>query len=224
MRSAGQTCRSAKMPGRMTIPDRTADTTLTALETVQAVLESEDAFYEAVRAQLRAVAPLADFPTVSSPNGMKYVLQFTRFLFFLEALNCTDPEAIGRFVDLHNEKLEADIADPNYAQSLAEARKAIIRPERRAKIVETVRGFGRPVFAIYDYGHFLIENMSAKTTEKLIEDLRFGGLLVRREDPRLDVDHKRVLIESTGQLERYYVASLLQLRRDIGAQLGLTPP
>mgnify|MGYP006273245899 CR=1 len=192
-----------------------------ALETVQTVLESENAFYQAVRSELRKVAPLTEFPTVSSPNGMEYVLQLTRFLFFLEALGCTDAEKVSRFIDLHNDKVEADIADPGYPRSLVEARKAIIRPERKAKIVETVHAFGRPIFAIYDYGHFLIENMSPKTTEKLIEDLRYGGLLVRREDHRMNADQKRVLIESTGLLEHYYVASLLQLRRDMAGNVGV---
>ncbi|RDC75296.1 hypothetical protein DLJ49_00645 [Rhodovulum sp. 12E13] len=205
----------------MAAGSRTDHMTL-ALETVQAVLESEHAFFEAVRTELRKVAPLSEFPTVSSPNGMDYVLQLTRFLFFLDALNCTDAEKVSRFIDLHNAKVESDIADPGYPRSLVEARKAIIRPERKAKIVETVGAFGRPIFAIYDYGHFLIENMSPKTTEKLIEDLRYGGLLVRREDHRIDADQKRVLIESTGLLQHYYVASLLQLRRDIAGNVGVS--
>jgi len=190
-----------------------------ALETVQAVLESEHWFFEAVRKELAKSAPLNEFPTVTSPNGMEYVLQLTRFLFFLRALDCTDPEKIGRFIDLHNEKVAADLASPDFSRSVAETQKAIMRPERKAKVVDTVRAFGRPVFAIYEYGHFLIDTMSPKTTEKLIEDLRYGGLLVRREDQRIEADQKRVLVESTGLLERFYVASLLMLRKGIAASL-----
>lgn len=192
-----------------------------ALETVQSVLEAEYFFFESVRSELKKTAPMTDFPTVASPNGMEYVLQLTRFLFFLQALDCTDAEKIGVFIDLHNEKIETDLADPNFARSVSETKKAIMRPERRDKIVETVRAFGRPVFAIYEYGHFLIDTMSPKTTEKLIEDLRYGGLLVRLEDHRIDADQKRVLIESPGHLERYYVASLLKLRKSIAAQVGV---
>jgi hypothetical protein len=188
-----------------------------AMETVQSVLESENFFFETIRQELLKVAPLSDFPTVSSPNGMDYVLQLTRFMFFLQALDCTNAEQIARFIDLHNERVEADLADPNFARSVTETRKAIMRPERKSKIVDTVRAFGRPVFAIYEYGHFLIENMSPKTTEKLIEDLRYGGLMTRREDHRIEADQKRVLIESTGFLEQSYVTSLLMLRASIGA-------
>ena len=189
--------------------------TATALETVQSVLESEHSFFEWTRGELRKTAPMSEFPTVSSPNGMDYVLQLTRFLFFLQALDCTDAQTVGRFIDLHNDKIEADLADPKFTRSVAETKKAIMRPERKAKIVETVREFKRPIFAIYEYGHFLIDTMSPKTTEKLIEDLRYGGLLVRVEDPRIDADQKRVLIESPGRLEAAYVRSLLMLRTSI---------
>jgi hypothetical protein len=44
-------------------------------------------------------------------------------------------------------------------------------------------------------------------------------LLVRREDQRIEADQKRVLVESTGLLERFYVASLLMLRKGIAASL-----
>ncbi|MBT8474291.1 MAG: hypothetical protein KJO78_02355 [Alphaproteobacteria bacterium] len=57
--------------------------------------------------------------------------------------------------------------------------------------------------------------MSPKTTEKLIEDLRFGQLLVRRTDDRLAADQKRILIDSTGFLEDTYLMSLLMQRRMI---------
>lgn len=188
---------------------------MSAFATVQAALMADHMFFEAVRDELKKKAPLSDFPTISSPNGPDYLLEFTRFLFFLHALDCSDSDSIGRFIDLHNEKLQADLDDPNFARSTAETKKAIFRAARKKRVVNTINTFGRPVFAIYELGHLLIDTMSPKTTEKLIEDLRYGGLLVRREDPRIDADQKRVLVESTGLLEKQYTQAMNWLRREI---------
>ncbi|MEM8631815.1 MAG: hypothetical protein AAGF74_11295 [Pseudomonadota bacterium] len=89
----------------------------------------------------------------------------------------------------------------------------------RAKIVDSIRSLGRPVFAIYELAHLLIDDMSPKTTEKLIEDLRFGKLLLRETDDRIDADPKRVLIGSNGFLESTYLTSLLLQRRLIARGL-----
>lgn len=61
----------------------------------------------------------------------------------------------------------------------------------------------------------MIDSMSPKTTEKLIEDLGYGKQLERRIDDRSSVDQKRMLIASTGLLEETYRRSLLMLRRMI---------
>ena len=73
-----------------------------AFNAVQATLLSESMFFEAVTQKLTETAPMTDFPTVASPYGLQYLLNFTRFLFFLRALDCTDAEKIGRFIDLHS--------------------------------------------------------------------------------------------------------------------------
>jgi len=78
-----------------------------------------------------------------------------------------------------------------------------------------------PIFAIYEYGHLLIDDMSPKTTEKLIEDLRFGKLLDRRVDERISADQKRVLIASGGFLEETYRVSLLIQRRMIAQSISM---
>lgn len=200
--------------------DASDETFQKAFETAQASLVSENWFFEQVREHLLKKAPLTEYPTIASPNGVEYLLHLTRFLFFLRALDCTDAEKISTFIDLHNEQIENNLADPNFARSVSETKKAIMRPERKAKIVETVRAFGRPVFAIYEYGHFLIDSMSPKTTEKLIEDLRFGGLLDRLVDHRIDADQKRNLIESNGLLEEAYVSSLLMQRELIAKSMS----
>ena len=93
-------------------------------------------------------------------------------------------------------------------------------PRRKAKVLDTIRDFGMPVFAIYEFAHMLIDEMSPKTTENIIEDLRFGGILKRQQDDRLGADQKRVLIVSTGFLEEAYQKSLLMQRRLIAR--GLT--
>jgi hypothetical protein len=190
-----------------------------AFATVESSLRAENWFLEKVREELEKTAPLSSFPTIGGTNGHDYLLHFTQFLFFLKALDCTDAEQIAAFIDAHNTKIEDDLARPDFAKSANEFKKAVIRPERKAKIVDTIRVMRRPVFAIYDYGHLLIDDMSPKTTEKLIEDLRFGKLLVRRTDERMEADQKRILLESTGFLEDTYMTSLLMQRRMMAASM-----
>jgi hypothetical protein len=190
-----------------------------AFQTIEATLQAEDWFFETIRTALARKAPLGDFETVTGPNGHDYLLHFTQFLFFLEALDCQDAHGIAAFIDGHNARLDAMLADPGFGKSAKEYERALFGPRRRATVCDTVRTLGQPVFAIYEWGHLLIDAMSPKTTEKLIEDLRHGGLLVRKTDPRIDADGKRVLIASTGFLERTYRDSLLVLRRMIAASL-----
>lgn len=191
-----------------------------AFQTVEATLRAEDWFFETVRGAMAKNAPLSDFETVTGPNGHDYLLHFTQFLFFLEALDCQDAHGIAAFIDGHNVRLEAMLADPGFGKSAKEYERALFGPRRRATACDTVRTLGQPVFAIYEWGHLLIDAMSPKTTEKLIEDLRHGGLLIRKVDPRIDADGKRVLIASSGFLERAYRESLLVLRRLIIETLG----
>lgn len=196
------------------------DSVRLAFETVEATLRAENWFFETVRAELVKAAPLSDFPTVMGANGHDYLLHFTQFLFFLKALDCTDADQIANYIEAHNARIESLISDPDFAKSRNEFRKAIFRPERKAKVLDTIRTLRSPVFAIYEYAHLLIDEMSPKTTEKLIEDLRFGGVLARRVDDRMSVDQKRVLIASTGFLEDTYRMSLLMQRRMIAMGLS----
>jgi hypothetical protein len=196
------------------------DSLTRAFDTVEIALRSENWFFETVRKKLEQTAPLSEFPTVMGSNGHDYLLHFTQFLFFLKALNCTSAEHIAAFIASHNRKLEEQIASEGFSKSEKEYRKAIIRPERQAKILDSIRHFNAPIFAIYEYGHLLIDDMSPKTTEKLIEDLRYGKLLDRRTDERISADQKRVLIASTGFLEDTYRVSLLMQRRMMAASLS----
>lgn len=196
------------------------DTVRLAFETVEASLRAENWFFETVRAELSKTAPLSDFPTVMGANGHDYLLHFTQFLFFLKALDCTDADAIANYIEAHNSRIEMLLDDPDFTKSKNEFRKAIFRAERKAKVLDTIRTLRTPVFAIYEYAHLLIDEMSPKTTEKLIEDLRFGGVLARRIDDRIAADQKRVLIASTGFLEDTYRMSLLMQRRMIAAGLS----
>lgn len=201
---------------QLTDQDEPQDDTLRlAFETVESTLTAENWFFQTVRRKLEETAPLSNFPTIMGSNGHDYLLHFTQFLFFLRALDCEDADQISNFIEAHNAKLEAEINDPEFTKSKNEYRKAIIRPDRKAKILDTIRVMNRPVFAIYEFGHLLIDDMSPKTTEKLIEDLRFGKLLARRTDERMSADQKRVLIASTGFLEETYTTSLLMQRRMI---------
>ena len=201
-------------------PDRAQDRLTRAFQTVEAQLQTENWFFQTIRRKLEETAPLSEFPTVMGANGHDYLLHLTQFLFFLRALDCTDPETVARFIDAHNRKIEALLADPDFGKSPAEFRKAVIKPARKVKILDSIRALRQPVFAIYDLAHLLIDEMSPKTTEKLIEDLRFGKLLERRADDRMDADPKRVLIGSPGFLEDTYATSLLMQRRLIAETLG----
>lgn len=191
-----------------------------AFDTVEIALRSENWFFETVRRKLEETASLSEFPTIMGANGHDYLLHFTQFLFFLKALDCTSADQIAAFIASHNARLEEQIASPDFSKSQKEYRKAIIRPERQAKILDTIRTFNAPIFAIYEYGHLLIDDMSPKTTEKLIEDLRYGKLLDRRIDDRMSADQKRILIASNGFLEDSYRISLLMQRRMIAAGLS----
>lgn len=198
----------------------TEDSVRLAFETVEATLRAENWFFETVRAELAKTAELSEYPTVMGSNGHDYLLHFTQFLFFLKALDCTDADQIANYIEAHNSRLEGMIQDPGFTKSRNEFRKAIFRPERKAKIIDTIRTLRTPVFAIYEYGHLLIDEMSPKTTEKLIEDLRYGGVLSRRIDDRMAADQKRILIASTGFLEDTYRMSLLMQRRMIAMGLS----
>lgn len=195
------------------------DSMTLAFNTVEATIRAENWFLETVRAELKKTAPLSAFPTIMGANGHDYLLHFTQFMFFLKALDCTDADSIANFIESHNDKIARLINDPNFTKSKNEFRKALFRPDRKAKMLDTVRTLRGPIFAIYEYGHLLIDEMSPKTTEKLIEDLRFGGVLARRKDDRMAVDQKRVLIASTGFLENTYRMSLLMQRRMIAESL-----
>lgn len=199
-------------------PER--DSLVRAFETVEASLRAENWFFETVRKKLEETAPLSEFPTIMGSNGHDYLLHFTQFLFFLKALDCTDADQISNFIESHNAKIEQQISDPGFLKSVKEFKKAIVRPERKAKVLDTIREFNMPIFAIYEYGHLLIDDMSPKTTEKLIEDLRYGKLLERRVDDRLSADQKRVLIASDGFLEDTYRISLLMQRRLVAQSLS----
>lgn len=204
------------------LPDtpNSEDSVRLAFETVEATLRAENWFFETVRNELSKAAPLSEFPTIMGANGHDYLLHFTQFLFFLKALDCTDADQIANYIEAHNARIEGMIEDPDFTKSRNEFRKAIFRPERKAKILDTIRTLRTPVFAIYEYGHLMIDEMSPKTTEKLIEDLRFGGVLARREDDRMSADQKRILIASTGFLEDTYRMSLLMQRRMIAMGLS----
>lgn len=196
------------------------DSVRLAFETVECTLRAENWFFETVRKELAKSADLSDFPTIMGSNGYDYLLHFTQFIFFLKALDCTDADQISNYIEAHNKRLDDLINDPSFTKSAKEYRKAIFRPERKAKILDTIRTLQQPVFAIYEYGHLLIDEMSPKTTEKLIEDLRHGGLLVRRIDDRITADQKRILIGSTGFLEDTYRMSLLMQRRMIAMTMS----
>lgn len=109
--------------------------------------------------------------------------------------------------------IEAELASTAPCRSPSELKKARFNPARQNNIAASIRALNRPVFAISEYGHMLIDQMSSKTSENLIEDLRIGKLLIEVADNSIDADQKRILYASTGFLEDTYERSLLVQRR-----------
>lgn len=182
-----------------------------AMSTLEATLRAEMWFFDRVFETLGARQPLEQYQLL--PGGKDHLLNFAQFLFFLRALDCTSADRIAAFIDNHNEMIEAELAGGYSRKKPGELRKALFGPVRRRKVIESIRALNRPVFAIYEYGHLLIEQMSPKTTENLIEDLRLGGLLVEVTDESINADQRRILYASSGFLEETYERSLLVQRR-----------
>ena len=200
-------------------------------ETVEATRQGRQmCFSRPVRIRTREVTPpWSVIPnTVMGANGHDYLLHFTQFLFFLKALELAlTPTRIARYIEAHYAEWRASVSDPQFTKSRNEFRKAdLSEPERKAKILDTIRTLGRAGLRDLRIRPPSHREMSPKTTEKLIEDLRFGGVLARRIDDRMSSDQKRVLIASTGFLEDTYRMSLLMQRRMIcdGPYRGRVPP
>ena len=100
------------------------------------------------------------------------------------------------------------LADPAFAKSGHKFQRALLGARRQQAVIETVRSVSIPVFTVYEWGHILINLMSLKTTEKLIEDLRYGGLL------------ERTCCQSQLMLRRMIAADLDQTKSRRGARTG----
>lgn len=190
-----------------------------AMATLEATLRAEDWFFSRIREKIAEVIALDDLQMLPSANWNDHILHFAQFLYFLRALDCTSPAQIAAFIDNHNQMIERELADPKGNRKLRELEKARFGPQRKNKVTESIRHLGRPVFAISEYGHLLIDYMSPKTTENLIEDLRRARLLVNVEDGSINADSRRILFASTGFLEETYERSLLVQRRLIAATI-----
>lgn len=184
-----------------------------AIATLEATLKAENWFFERVFEKLQEARPMDDYQIL--PAGKDHLLHFAQFLFFLKALDCTSAESVLGFLDNHNAMIEEELVSPAPSRSLSELKKARFGEPRKKKIAASIRALNRPVFAISEFGHMLIDQMSPKTAENLIEDLRIGKLLVELKDNSIDADQKRILFASSGFLEDTYERSLLVQRRFI---------
>jgi len=188
-----------------------ADGAAQAMSTLEAMLRAEVWFFDHVFERIGERQPMEYYGLL--PGGRDHLLSFAQFLFFLRALDCTSAERIAAFIDNHNTMIEEELNSGLNKKKPSELRKALFGPTRRRKVVDSIRALNRPVFAIYEYGHLLVEQMSPKTTENLIEDLRMGGLLEEVKDNSINADQRRNLFASTGFLEETYERSLLVQRR-----------
>jgi hypothetical protein len=184
-----------------------------AMATLEATLKAESWFFDRVIEKLEEARPQDDYQIL--PAGQDHLLHFAQFLFFLKALDCTSADSVLELLDNHNDMIDAELASPIPSRSMSELKKAKFGDTRKKKIAAGIRALNRPVFAISEYGHLLIDSMSAKTAENLIEDLRISGLLVELHDNSINADQKRKLYASSGFLEDIYERSLLVQRRFI---------
>lgn len=199
-----------------------------AMEVRRAVLEGESWFEDTVRARMLAaeaakpgghlVKPGSSYPTLANRTWHTHLNNLVQFLFFLKALQCTDPVSIERFVDAHNEKVEQDLEDGSYHVSKGELKRAEFTDRRKKQLVLTFAHYGKPVFTAFELGCLLIDLMSPKTTENILADLRMAGLIKIRggeDDPfdaPLGTDSRRELLEPDSFLVDSYCQSLLQTR------------
>lgn len=205
----GTSVNDLRQPQGRKEPEFTDDYGL-ALHTIENILSAEDHFIGVIRNKvLESANDPASSPTVFGKAGHDYLIHLAQFLFFLKALDCTEPEQIGRLIDEHNRKIQEDIENGQVVGSVAEKKRAIFKAARKTKVVDTFRHFERPVFSVTELAHFLTDDMSESTAVKLIEELRYGGLLDKRTDQRMEADTTRVLLTSTGFLEGAYATALV---------------
>lgn len=222
----------------MTTPADTVSTEhLRAFAVLQASLVGEHWFIEQVRERMLAaeaaapgggkIKPGTSYETLLTRDWHNHVIQLVQFFFFLEALECKSPVQIARFIDNHNEKVERDLESGTHPVSPKELRRAIFTAGknrgkgRKEQLVATFNHYGKPVFTASELGHLLIDIMSPKTTEKILEDLKQAGLVHVRggdddiADRPLDTDPRRELLELDPFLVETYTRSLLMAREEI---------
>lgn len=196
-----------------------ADDFYRASKVLEAQLQGENWFLGQVRRQMLTRNPGITYAALFSKSGADFsntgrdnLLNVVQFLFLLEALDCTEPEQIGAFIDGHNLKVHADLKSDNYVGAKSELKRAIFSKARKVQIIDTFAHYQRPVFARFELACLLIGLMSTRTSENVIKDLIKGGLMRERggddEDTPIGADSSRQLFEPTEQLIRDYVKSL----------------
>ena len=202
-----------------------------AFEVLQATLTGETWFIETIRQKMLdaeaerpksaedAAKPAGySYPTLATRMWHNHLIQMVQFLFLLEALECTQPDQIRRFVDRHNQKVQRDIESGTHAVSAKELKRAIFTPVRKEQLAVTFGHYNRPVFSAFELGYLLIDIMSPKTTENILVDLKLAGLVRVRGgkndpfDPPIGTDPRRELLEPSEVLVDTYRQSLLMTR------------
>lgn len=192
-----------------------------ALAIFEAQLNAENRFIEQVKIEImrtelkatgQATLDQAKYPNLLAKTGHDNLMHVAQFFFLLEALNCTGEAEVSAFIASHNEKLQASIERGTYRET--EFKRAIFKPNRLTVVKETVKHFKRPVFAVNELGHLLIDLMSPRHTENLVKELLIGGIMRQRgvglDMPPPTTDPRRILVEPTEKFRELYIQSLLQ--------------
>lgn len=144
------------------------------------------------------------------------IFQIAEFFYLLRVCEVTTPDALRRYLDLHNLQMAALALDGERLRRMG------LRRERVEKAVFTDSGinsaalhFGEihPTFDQSSLARLLVEVMSAETCRKAVIAIHRAGLFHRH-------DIGQVLVTSTGQLETIYAEHVRRLRQQIGNLLA----
>ena len=153
---------------------------------------------------------------------MEPVYQIAEFFFLVQTCRLDSDKKIRRYAELHNEYLQAMLADRPKMHRLClnptRVRKGMFSPDNVAKLVENYRA-GTGAIDQSDLSRFLIHMMSPETCRKTTLVLAEAGYLERWRSP-----YQSVLVRSTGALELNFTRSLRSVRSALASLFAASGP
>ena len=214
--SRGAQDMNTKMPGREpATPDKDA-----AFNLLEAQLEDEDTFLEAVREMIRKNTGVENFPKdlivkdfdfLQGKELHDYLINLAQFYASMDVLECNTPEKVEVLLDEHNRKIEADVKNGSITKSPGEVKKMIFSPLRMAQIREMVKHCGKAAFTVQDLSH-LLDFASATNVRNFMTALIKARIMVpalsAMDEGSLKVDPRRVPVEPVPEFVTAYTTAL----------------